>query len=139
VNKSKVGEDPRRGRVRFLEFAGLVAAGLISFELAARYRSQGENPWREKDWVVWYNAHQLYRRDPEQLSESELNDVEQWCQCLWLVDKHRKMGLESLTDDECKLLLETVDRVCPNIEEHANLLPIYEGCRRRLSLPSDPN
>jgi serine/threonine protein kinase len=124
-------EDPRRGLVRFLECAVLIAVGLVAFELAWQYpSSRHASSWREKDWRVWYQAHQLFRGDPEELSESELEDVRQWIRCLGLLERYPN----SLTDAECELFIETLDKLSPNLHEYANVyLPVYEACRRRLA------
>jgi len=121
-----------------LECAALVAAGLVAYELATHYPSStkhgaGHSSWREKDWVVWHHAHQLFQRDPEELSESELEDVKQWCRCLVLVERYGRTGLSSLTNGECELLVETLEKLCPNLDENAGLLPVYKACRRRLA------
>jgi hypothetical protein len=129
-----MAEDPRYGRVRFLECAVLIAVGLLAFELAWHYPSfRHASSWREKDWLTWYHAHQLFRRDPEELAESELEDVRQWCRCLVLVDRYNKTGLNGLTDDECELVVETLEKLCPNLQEHGRFRPVYEACRRRLA------
>ena len=127
-------EDPRFGRVRLLEGAVLIAVGLVAFELAWHYpSSRHASSWGEKDWLIWHHAHQLFRRDPEELAESELEGVRQWCRCLVLIDRHNKTGPNGLTDDECALVAETLEKLCPNLQEHASLLPVYEACRHRLA------
>ena len=135
MKKRTRSEDPRGGRVRILEWAALMAAGLVAFELAIYYPSKSNlerSSWRDKDWVVWYQAHQLYRRDPAELSKAELADVEQWCRCLQLYAKYLKRGLNSLTDDECRRIV-ALDKLCPSLQEHENLFPFYDACRRRLA------
>ncbi|HWB11452.1 MAG TPA: hypothetical protein VG826_19635 [Pirellulales bacterium] len=90
--------------------------------------------WRDKDWLFWYNAHQLYRRDPDDLTEWQFENVKQWCRCSRLVDQYTNQGLNSLTEDECLLVVETLEKLCPHLEEHKALFPVYEACRRRLQL-----
>ena len=126
---------PRRGRVRFLEYAVLIAVGLVAFELAWHYpSSRHASSWRENDWPVWHQAHQLFQSDPEELSESELEDVRQWIRCLGLLERYLKTGPNSLTDAECELFVETLEKLSPNLHEYAhNFLPVYEACRRRLA------
>jgi hypothetical protein len=137
MNELLSGEDPRCGRGRSLECAVLLAVGLVGFQLATHFPShagpQAEpSAWREKDWFFWYNAHQLFRRDPEQLSASELDDVRHWCECSRLADRCVKQGSDSLTDDERRLVVETLEDLCPNLEEHLYFLPVYQACCRLL-------
>jgi hypothetical protein len=129
-------------RVRFLECAALIAVGLLAFELATLYPSpprptsggvRESSSWREKDWFLWYNAQQLYRRDPDELRNSELEAVRQWCRCLAIFGRHEKTGLNSLTRDECELVVETLQKLRPNLQEHDGFRPFYEACRRRLA------
>jgi hypothetical protein len=126
--------DSRGGRVRVLECAALVAAGLVAFELATRYPAvpnPGYGSWRETDWIVWYHAQQLYRRDPAELSQAELVDVKEWGRCLQLFDRYAKAGIDTLTDDECQQVVATLEKLCPNLDEHFNLLPFYDACCHR--------
>lgn len=138
MNKLSNGEDLRADRGPLLECAVLVVLGLVAFQLATLYPSStapqpGYSAWHEKDWFFWYNAHQLYRRDPERLSESEFEDVRQWCQCVRLVERYVDQGPNSLTDDECQRVVETLANLCPNLEEHVYFFPVYEACRRHLA------
>ena len=128
-------EDRRRGRVHFLECAVLIAVGLLAFELAWHYPSSRQaSSWREEDWPVWHQAHQLFQREPEELCESELEDVGQWIRCLGLLERYLETGSDSLTDAECELFVETLEKLSPNLHEYANrFLPVYEACRRRLA------
>lgn len=124
----------RCGRVHFLECIVLIAVELVALTLAWHYPSpRHATPWYEKDWRVWFQAHQLFRRDPEELSESELEDVKQWCRCLTLNARYNETGLNGLTDDECVLVVETLEKRCPHPHERAPYLVIYEECRRRLA------
>ena len=145
MDKLKMGEDSRSGRVRALECAVLVAVGLAAFELATLYPSSPEpirpmsggvpegSSWRERDWFFWYNAQQLYRRDPEELTKPQFESVNRWCRCLRLVDQYEQKGLKSMTDDECALVVETLEKRCPNLQEHITFLPVYQACYRRLA------
>lgn len=128
--------DSRGGRGRVLECAALLAAGLVAFELATHYPSRPNAPdgsWREKDWLVWYHAHQLYRRDPAELGKSQLANVEQWCRCLRLFDRYVKTGIDNLTDDECEQAVATLEKLCPNLDQHGHFRPFYDTCRHRLA------
>ena len=145
MHKLTMRDDSRSGRVRALECAVLVAVGLVAFELATRYPSSPEpirpmsggvpesSSWRERDWFFWYNAQQLYRRDPEELTKPQFESVKRWCRCLRLVDQYEQKGLNSMTDDECTLVVETLEKRCPNLQEHVTFLPVYQACCRRLS------
>jgi hypothetical protein len=124
--------------IRFLECVGVVSAAIVTFQLAAPCPSgnteHGENAtWREKDWTFWWNAHQLYRRGPEQLTESQFEDVSEWCCCLRLITQAQAAGLSSLTLDECELVATALEDHCPELEQHVNSFPIYQACRRRLA------
>jgi hypothetical protein len=138
MDKLTTGDDSRSGRVRAFECAAVVAAGLVVFELAMLYPSPATPAresisWREKDWFFWYNAHQLYRREPEELTKSQFENVTRWCRCSRLVDQYLEKGLKSLTDDECTLVVETLEKLCPNLQEHVLFLPVYQACCRRLA------
>lgn len=127
-------DDPRCGRVHFLECAVLIAMALVALGLAWHYpSSHPATSWREKDWRFWYNAQQLYGRDPDELTESQFENVKKWCRCSRLVDQYHRDGLSGLTDEDCLLVVETLEELCPNLHKHAGLLPVYEACRRRLA------
>lgn len=121
----------------FIESLGLTAVAIVAFQLPAYYpsdsrRSAGQSSWRESNWQVWYQSHQIYRRPPEELSESDLEHLLAWCRCLNLIAPGHEQSLTSLTNDECQLVLELLEDICPDIDGHAGYLPIYQTCRERL-------
>ncbi|HJT30945.1 MAG TPA: hypothetical protein VJ783_02680 [Pirellulales bacterium] len=125
---------PHCGQLRFWQRIVLIAIALPGFALAWHYPSSRHDiSWQEKDWRVWFQAQQLFRRDPEELSESELEDVKQWCRCLTLNVRYDKTGVNGLTDDECGLVVDALEKRCPKPHERAPYLPIYKACCRRLA------
>ncbi|HVX12215.1 MAG TPA: hypothetical protein VHC22_13625 [Pirellulales bacterium] len=128
----------RRARSTFSEcllllLLGLAVAGL-ALAFPAEHRSgSAATSCREKDPVLWWHAQQLYRRDPEQLNDREMQNVEDWRRCLALIDQCGRAGLPTLTDDECEFVMDTLGALCPNLAQHAGYFPIYQSCRRRLA------
>jgi len=123
-----------------LECTALVAIGLLALDFAIYHRSETKvmhSAWREKDWLVWYHAHQLYQCDPGNLSEAEIENVRKWCRCVRTLEKYRIRGLDSLSDDECQDTVATLENLCANLEERADLQPFYESCRRRVDNAPD--
>ncbi len=127
-----------RARSICSEWLLLLLVGLAACWLALAYPAQHRSgsaatSWREKNWVLWWNAQQMYQREPDELSEGEMRNVEDWCLCLALIDRYRNAGLRELTDEECQFVMVTLGALCPDLAQHASYFPIYESCRRRLS------
>lgn len=94
------------------------AAGLLTTAFPAnRDFGAAASSWREKNREIWWQAHQLFGRDPEQLSASQRRDVERWCRCIHLLSLYKSNGLQALTDDECRQVTETLSDIWPNLEE----------------------
>ncbi|HWB08035.1 MAG TPA: hypothetical protein VG826_02235 [Pirellulales bacterium] len=93
---------------------------------------------RERDLVVYFQAHQLFQRDPEQLSETQLDDVKRWCRCLQLAARHETSGLESLDDDERQFVVRTLHAFCPDLDELPGYRRIYDSCRAGLNAGVPP-
>lgn len=138
MHKTREGASDRSGNF-FLECFGLAVALLLVLQLAFAYRASEcagnllTESWREKDWRMWFQAQQLYRRSPEELSRAEFDNVRRWCDCLTLIAKHETNGTQSLTDDECHFVVDALDDLCPKLSQHSGYLPIYQACRRRLN------
>ncbi|HJT31183.1 MAG TPA: hypothetical protein VJ783_03975 [Pirellulales bacterium] len=93
--------------------------------------------WQERDWRVWFQSHQMYHCGPEELDESELDEVRRWCRCLSLLSRCHgadELTADALTDDECAFLVDALQDLVPNLEEHFGYQPLYESCRRRASV-----
>ncbi|HJT30760.1 MAG TPA: hypothetical protein VJ783_01750 [Pirellulales bacterium] len=137
MRRTGSGPGDRSGNI-YLECFGLAVAMLLVLQLAFAYRTS-EHPgnlladsWYEKDWRMWFQAQQLYRRSPEELSRAEFDNVRRWCDCLTLIAKHETDGIQSLTEDECQFVVDALDDLCPNLSQRSGYLPIYQACRRRL-------
>lgn len=136
MRKTTYGAGDRSGNT-FLECVGLAAVGLLALKLAFAFPAtekagNASSSWRERDWRFWYQAHQLYQREPEELNRAEFENVQRWCRCLLLTAQHEAAGNDSLTGDECQFVEDVLGDLCPNLEKHGGYLPIYEACRRRL-------
>lgn len=136
MHKTRYGT---RNRIRstFLKWAGLAAVGLLALGLsfavpAGDEASTHSRLWRERDWQIWFQSHQLYQREPEELSQTEIENVQRWSLCLLLVAQHEAAGNDSLTGDECQFVVDALGDLAPNLEKHGGYLSIYEACRRRL-------
>jgi hypothetical protein len=125
-----------RGAARTMaEYIVLVVAASCALVIPRTWPVAGQAAsWRERNWKVWYVAHQMYRRDPEELTEPQLDNVQRWCRCDKLCLQCVQAGIESLTDDECQFVAEVLWQLCPNLEEHLNYFPIYEACRQRTAI-----
>jgi hypothetical protein len=81
---------------------------------------------------LWYEAHQIYGRDPEHLTDVQLANVKQWCRCAEIIDKYCADGLDGLSDHECRLAVEALPKRYPNLDEYPAFIDMLEVCRRRL-------
>ena len=135
--KNALSDFAQRAHTTFLEGLLLVALGLLAMKFAAVFPADkhfgAASASSEKNPMLSWHAHQLFQRGPDELSEAELHDVERWCRCVELTARYLSNGLQSLTDDECRLLVETLSDLCPNLAEHRGYFPVYEACRRRLA------
>lgn len=124
---------------RFRECVALAAIALVAFELAVFYptaarRSPGEQPWRERNYQVWYHSHQIFERDPDELNDIELQRLLAYCRCLKLISEHgENQGMDNLTSDECLLVAELLEEICPDVGQHLGYRSIYKACQQRLA------
>lgn len=125
---------PRR-QAAHLKILSLTASGLLALWLAIAFPASpdGAVSWRDRDYAIYYHAHQLFRCDPEELSESQLHDVERWCRCLRLTSQAQTSGVHSLTDDECQFVPQVLDELCTDTKQFAGYRPIYELCAQSLA------
>lgn len=143
MHKTREGAGDRSSSIYF-ECFGLAVAVLLVLQLAFAYHAceQAENlladSWHEKDWRMWFQAQQLYRRSPEELSRVEFDNARRWCDCLTLIAQHETSGNASLTDDECQFVVDALDDLCPSLSQHSGYMPIYQACRRRLQSNGRP-
>jgi len=140
MTKASFGGGDRSGTT-WLQCIGLAIAALLAIQLIALFpaaRSAGQDiPWRDRDYAIWYHAHQLFRCGPEELSETQLADVKRWYRCLLIVGEHEVSGHRSLTDEECQFVVDVLEEQCPNLESSA-YRQVYEECRQRLASKSGP-
>jgi hypothetical protein len=113
----------------------LTAIGLVALRLAIAFPTERGDavPWRDRDYILYYQAHQLFRCDPEELSESQLHDLDRWCRCVRITGRLEASGVQTLTDEECQFVLQVLDELCPDTELFAGFAPIYESCARSLA------
>ena len=125
------------GGTTFLKGAGLTAVALLAFQLAAafpaRQSASSAASWRQKDYSIWFQSHQLFDCGPEELTESQLQYVRRWNSCLWIVAETETSGIQSLTDEECRFVVDVLTERDPNLAEHQAYRQIYEACRERLA------
>ncbi len=139
-----LGDLVRRVRGACNEWALLLLLGLVAIKLVVvfpadhRFNATGTS-WQERDRNLYWQASQLFGRDPERLSEAELHNVKDWCRCLALAAKHRTTGFDNLTDDECQFVVDTHDRLAPILNAYylgsfsLRDVPLYTASRRRLA------
>jgi hypothetical protein len=125
----------KRRRMTRLEMLALTALGLVALRLAIAFPAQrGEEvAWRERDYVLYYQAHQLFKSDPEKLSEIQLYDLDRWCRSLALIARLRVSGVQSLTEEECQFVVQVLDEFCSDTHQFAGYRPIYESCAQSLA------
>lgn len=138
----------RRARVTRLQCLSLIALGLLALELAnlsRAHRRATDAPvsWRERDFAVHFQAYQMFQRPPEELNEWQLDKVIRWCRFLAINCKYDEGGVENLSGDECRFVVEVLSERGPAAQEHAVYSAIHEACRLRLagedelSIPQD--
>lgn len=135
VGVDKYGKAPAHGPGR----QGVVALAALAFVILplAAIGSTNYGPrntstsWRERDWKIWHQAHQLYRCDPEQLTDLELHDVRRWCRCLSLIANCQTANVKGLNDAECAFVADVLQDLAPNMAKQPHYLAVYESCRRR--------
>jgi hypothetical protein len=84
-----------------------------------------------------YEAHQLYGRGTEGLSEVQLARVKRSFRCSKAMDKFAEHGLDNLSDDECKAIVEVLPKHFPRLDESPAFARMLEACRRRLDGASE--
>lgn len=109
--------------------AAVAVFGMSPLLPSAGHSMHGQVCWREKDWSAWWHSHQMYQRAPEQLCEAELSDVQDWCRCLKLVAKLQQTEYQEWPVKEREFVAETLERLCPDLPNHAGFFPIYQACR----------
>jgi|SRR5215469_10952423 len=125
----------KRRHATRLEMLSLTALGLLALWLAIAFPAQRNDAasWRDRDYVFYFQAHELFQRDPEELSESQLHDLHRWCRCLNISGRQQVSGVQRLTDEECQFVVKVLDELCPNTDRFAGFRPIYESCAQRLA------
>jgi hypothetical protein len=131
---ARIDRAGQRRRVSHLEILSLTALALLAIELAIAFPAQRRDEILAPalDYVLYFQSHQLFQCDPEQLSERELNDLKQWCRCLRLTTRHDVSGVQSLTDEECQFVVQTLDDLCPDTAPFAGFRRIHQSCRQSL-------
>jgi hypothetical protein len=117
------------------EYLLLATLGLLSVSLAAAfpaYRAEMLS-WRDRDFRVHFQAQQLFGRDAEDLSEQELNDVLRWKRLIELTADLSPGRIDHLSEEDCRFVIEVLDDLCPQLEEHDGYLQIYRSCSARLA------
>lgn len=118
-----------RMRGAAVECATVLAIAVVSLRLAVLFPCAGSrvqaSTWQERDYLVWWQAHQLFRCEPEALNDWQLELVSNWHRCLSLLVKYQTSGLESLSDDECRFVVKMIDEVHPRRAKH----PGYDQIR----------
>jgi hypothetical protein len=129
---ARVGERQAASR---LETLSLVVLGFMAVKAALAFPAQGPGlvSLPKDDLVLRFQAHQLFQRDPEELSETQLHDVRRWYRCMQLATRHQTSGRESLNDEERRFVVDTLKEFCPDLEELAGYRRIYDSCRGGLN------
>lgn len=127
----KAPSPPLRSRLIDIVALALLILTLATVVSTAHTAKNEAASWHDRDWTFWFHAHQLYESDPEQLSESELNEVRRWRRCLSLMAACQPLGVEALTDEQCAFVADVFEDLDPNLAEHPGYLSLYEPCRRR--------
>jgi hypothetical protein len=130
----------QRTGMSLLQWLFLTAFGLLALQLALAFPAHHHTgrSWRERDHLVCFYARQLFERDLEELSEAELDDAKRWCRCMQLIVNHEMSGVQSLTDEECRFVVDALDDLCPNVQNAAGYRRVYESCSKRLAVDSPP-
>lgn len=112
----------------------LATLGLLAVSLAAAFPAYHAETlsWRERDFRAHYHAQQLFGRDAGELNEQELNDVQRWKRLIELTAYNPSGCVASLSEDDCRFVMEVLDDLCPHLEKHAGYHKIYESCANRL-------
>jgi hypothetical protein len=133
--KSTISGATLRARMTRRECFLLAALALLTVPLALASPAYDPAPptWRERDFRVHFHAQQLFGLNAEELSEPELNDVMRWCRCIELTADYGKHGVETLSDNDCRFVMEVLDDLCPRLTEHSGYLLIYQSCATRLA------
>ena len=120
-----------RRAATLLEALSLAAVALLALELAVAFPvSPHEATPPERDYVLYFQAQQLFHCNPEELSEARQADLKRWCQCMPLTTRHNLAGIDSLTDEDCRFVVEVLDELCPETEAFAGFHRIRESCRQ---------
>jgi hypothetical protein len=127
-----------RGEMTGPQWLSLVAIGLVAWKLAVAdpvdHAADGSPADRRvRDYLVYFHAHQLFQRGPDELNEDELDDVNRWCRCLRLMTLHQTSGVDCLTIDECRFVIDALDDFWPDLREYAGYRRIHESCAQRLA------
>jgi hypothetical protein len=83
-------------------------------------------------YIFAYKARLMYGCGPEELDPVQLLNVKCSLQCARAIDKFAAHGLDSLSDDECEIVVRFVPRQYPKLEEYPALERILRACRGRL-------
>ncbi|HEV3004858.1 MAG TPA: hypothetical protein VGX78_10375 [Pirellulales bacterium] len=96
-----------------------------------------ERPIGPEQYQLFYEAHQMYDRDPDRLNVKQLANVKHSCRCAQILRKYASCGLDSLSDDECRMLVEYLPKRYPNLDEFPAYIEMLQACRRRLDGKDD--
>ncbi|HEV3021449.1 MAG TPA: hypothetical protein VGX76_03245 [Pirellulales bacterium] len=95
------------------------------------------HPVGPEQYQLFYEAHQMYGCDPDRLNVKQLANVKHSCRCAQILRKYASCGLDSLSDDECRMLVEYLPKRYPNLDEFSAYIDILRVCRRRLDCKVD--
>lgn len=128
-------------RGRLIEGLTLLTIAVAAMRLVVLYPS-GENSkqagsWRDRDYPVWWWSHQLFHCEPEDLHDWQLEFVKDWYRSHVLIGKYQNSGLSSLSDEECRFVLKTIDEAHRLVEYPAGYDRIRAVFARRLESSSE--
>lgn len=107
-------------RNRLIEGLAVLTIAVVAVRLVAIYPSAKKNrqagSWRERDYAVWWWTQQIYHCEPEELRDWQLELVKDWHRSHVLIGNYQNRGLSSLSDDECRFVLKTIDEIHPLLE-----------------------
>lgn len=132
------GERPSRTHFRWLSLAFVA---LVALKLATTYpaqrgaRGMPDSP-KDRDYVFYWQSQQMFRLDPDQLSPSQFRAVKRRCRLVTLAERYVQGGVTSLSDDDCREVVEALDDFGPMLRGHHGYLRLREGCLKRLGGPT---
>jgi hypothetical protein len=85
-----------------------------------------------EEYIFAYKAGQMYGVAPEELDHEQRANVERACRCAAAINKCAAHGPSSLSDDECEMVVRSLPRQYPNLDEYPGYEQILRACRERL-------